>query len=225
MATQEPDPATEAHVAVDCYVRADAVSDPLEADVAALRRLERDGTVDDVRVRVWPSEVVVSPLTEETLAVRRYRTFREWAAQWAVRVEPPFRRETRRSEFTGETREVLRTPALCVAVRVNGRLREVFPHRSQGTTYSVGDAVDALERGAPTVDGALSVAVRPDHCPECDVPLSTGQGLYACPDCEWVGVATGSGTYRRLDADAPSFEGDDGESEAPSRGGRVSRSG
>lgn len=206
MATQNSDSATSAHVAVDCYVRADAVSDPLEADLAALRGLARDGAVDELRVRVWPSEVVLSPLTEDSLAVDRYRTFREWAAQWAVRVEPPFRRETRRSEFTGETREVLRTPALCVAVRVNGRLREVFPHRSRDTTYSVADAIDALERGVPTVDGALSVHVRPDHCPECDVPLASGQGLYACPECEWVGVATGSGTYRRHDVEERSVE-------------------
>lgn len=206
MPQADHDPAPPGHVAVDCYVRTDAISDPVESQVEAVTALERTGVVDDLSVRTWPAEVVLTPLTAETLAVERYRTFAEWAAQWGAEVEPPFRRTTRDSELTGETREVLRTPAICLAVRVDGRLREVFPHTSKGTTYSVADAVAALSEGVLTLDDALAadpdatervgfrIAAGDDRCPECDGPLGTGQGLYSCQDCDWVGVAVGRGT-------------------------------
>ncbi|QLD87622.1 hypothetical protein HWV07_00655 [Natronomonas salina] len=200
MSEVHPDPRPEGQVTVDCYVRADAISDPVESSVAAVQELERAGIVDECTVRSWPSEVVVTPLTEGTLAVRRFRTFEEWAAQWGVYIDPPFRRTTRSSDLTGETREVLRTPAVCLAVYVDGRLREVFPHRSEETTYSVADAVETLRSGALAVDESVArEPSRADHCPTCDVPLSTGQGLYACPDCGWAGIATGRGAIERYD--------------------------
>lgn len=200
MSDVDPDPRPEGRVTVDCYVRADAISDPVESRVESVKALENEGIVDECSVRTWPSEVVLTPLTEGTLAVRRFRTFEEWAAQWGVHIDPPFRRNTRRSELTGETREVLQTPTVCLAVYVDGRLREVFPHRSKGTTYSVADAVESLRSGALAVDESVAgTPTRADHCPRCDVPLSTGQGLYSCPDCGWVGVATGRGAVQRYE--------------------------
>lgn len=200
MSEVHPDPRPEGQVTIDCYVRADAISDPVESRVASVQALEREDIVDECSVRTWPSEVVLTPLTEGTLAVRRFRTFEEWAAQWGVHIDPPFRRTTQRSDLTGETREVLRTPAVCLAVYADGRLREVFPHRSQGTTYSVADAVETLRSGALAVDDSVAgTPTRAGHCPTCDVPLSTGQGLYACPDCGWVGTASGRGAIERFD--------------------------
>lgn len=206
MPEADPERTPPRRVAVDCYVRTDAISDPVETQLEAVTELERTGVVDELSVRTWPAEVVLTPLTAETLAVDRYRTFAEWAAQWGAEVEPPFRRLTRDSGMTGETREVLRTPALCLAVRIDGRLREVFPHTSKGTTYSVADAVAALSEGILTLDEELDSgspktrrvefhdAVGNDSCPECDGHLATGQGLYSCPSCDWVGVASGRGT-------------------------------
>ena len=213
MSDVDPDPRSEGHVAVDCFVRADAISDPVESRVTSVEALESEGVVDECSVRTWPAEVVVTPLTEETLAVRRFRTFEEWAAQWGVHIDPSFRRNTRRSELTGETREVLQTPAVCLAVYVDGRLREVFPHRSNGTTYSVADAVETLRSGALSVDQSVArPPTRADHCPRCDVSLSTGQGLYACPDCGWVGVVTGRGAVQRYELPDPVPEApEDGE--------------
>lgn len=203
------DSGTEPHVAVDCYVRTDAVSDPIEADVESLRALTRDGRIDEFTVRTWPGEVVLSPLTEESLPVERYQTFQQWAAQWGVRIEPPFQRETRRSVYTGETREVLTTPALCLAVRVDGRLREVFPHSSKGTTHTITDAIETLKRGVPTGEEMPPEAPRSERCPDCAVSLASGQGLYACPECEWVGMATGHGTYRRFESGESAAESTD----------------
>lgn len=203
---------TEGHVAVDCYVRADAISDPVESHLESVRSLARDGAVDEWRVQVWPSEVVLTPVTEESLAVERFRTFDQWAAQWGVHIDPQFRQVTRNSDLTGETREVLRTPTLCLAVHVDGRLREVFPHRSKGTTYSVEDAIETLRDGVPTVtDSGTDAPAGADHCPECEGQLTTGQGLYSCPRCRWTGVAAGRGGLRRYDVVGLADDGGDGE--------------
>lgn len=211
--TQDPPTTPGGRVSVHCYVRTDAVSEPVESTLESVRALERSGAVDEYEVRTWPAEVVLTPVTEATLPVERYRTFRKWAAQWGVRIEPPFRRTTERSAITDETRDVLRTPAVCLAVHVDGRLREVFPHTSKGTTYSVADAVETLAGGVLTVDDSVDAdPADPRHCPRCDVTLETGQGLYACPDCEWVGVATADGAVRRYDDIEPdAVEPDDAE--------------
>jgi len=210
MEPQDQTPRPDPRVDVDCYVRADAVSDPIEADLASLEALAGDGAINDLTVRTWPDEVVLSPVTEDSLAVERYRTFERWATQWAVRIDPAFRRETRRSELTGETREVLLTPALCLAVSVDGHLAEVFPHRSKGTTYGTDEAIAALAEGVPSVSGPAPTPSRPGHCPECDVRPTTGQGLYACPECGWVAVASGSGTLTRVE-EPPSADGSQSE--------------
>lgn len=202
MSAQHPEGTSGGRVVVDCFVRTDAISDPVEARVESLRALASDGIVDTLSVETWPAEVVLTPLTEGTSPVERFRTFERWAAQWGADIEPAFRRVTRRSDMTGETREVLRTPALCLAVRVDGRLREVFPHRSKDTTYTVGDAIEALESGLVAVDESVEDPTSsPDNCPDCDVPLATGQGLYACPDCGWAAVATGDGALQPVEVE------------------------
>lgn len=189
------------HVTVDCYVRTDAISDPVEEHLTALERLADMGIVDRLSVDAWPKEVVLSGYTEHLDVVRTYRTFQEWAAQWAVHIDPPFDVVDRSSSITGEQREVLRTPSLCLAVSVDGRLREVFPHRSEGRTFSVDDAIETLERCGST--GEVPAADRPAAagCPRCGSSLVTGQGLYACTECGWAGIATGPGRYSRHETD------------------------
>lgn len=199
-----PSTASGARVSVDCFVRASALDDAVSNRLAELRRLSREGAVDELVVRTWPDKVVLSDETDGHAAIETFRTFRRWATQWEVSVEPPFARETQTSKLTGETREVLRTPAICLTVTVNGRLEEVFPHRADGTTYTVADALAALEGRDRIVDNTTpestpsrSAAAAEPRCPGCNGGLETGQGLYACRDCEWVGIASGTDELRR----------------------------
>lgn len=188
------------HVTVDCYVRTDSISDPVEEHLAALEQLADRGIVDRLSVDAWPKEVVLSEYTEHLDVVRAYRTFQEWAAQWAVHLDPTFDVVDRSSSITGEQREILRAPSLCLAVSVDGRLREVFPHRSEGRTYSVDDAIETLERCGSTRDVSADRS-RESGCPRCGTALVTGQGLYACDECGWAGVATGPGRFSRHETD------------------------
>lgn len=206
------------HVTVDCYVRTDSISDPVEEHLAAIERLADRGIVDGLDVHAWPKEVVLSEYTEHVDVVRAFRTFQEWAAQWAVHIDPSFELGVRSSSFTGEEREVLRTPALCLAVSIDGRLREVFPHRSEGRTFSVDDALETLERCASTGETPASDRRSDTGCPQCGTQLATGQGLYACEECQWTGIATASGTFHRHETDdAPVVETPDEPRNTPTR--------
>ena len=181
------------HVRVDCYVRTASLTDPIEARLDALRELSQTGTVDDLEVHLWPERVVLSPTTEGHPAVACHRTFERWASQWGASVEPPFERETRTSRLTDETREVLVTPALCLAVSVNGHLEEVFPHTADGVTYGIDDGIAALSDREAVLEGASGspmglVDAASGRCTGCDRAPVTGQGLYACPECHWVAV-------------------------------------
>lgn len=55
----------------------------------------------------------------------------------------------------------------------------------------------------PEAEGSAGAEAgpNPDLCPACGTRLATGQGLYACSNCDWVGVATGAGRYRPLEGD------------------------
>lgn len=188
------------HVRVECYVRADAISDPVEDHLETARGFADRGLVDGLSIAAWPGEVVLSEHTADLEVVGLFRTFKEWAAQWAVSIDPPFELDVRSSRLTGEEREVLRPPSVCLVVRVDGRLREVFPHTSEGTTYTVADGLDALERFAARGDGERSSSrSADDDCPRCGQALLTGQGLYACRGCQWSGVAAGGGEFQSFD--------------------------
>ena len=201
--TGETSPASP-HVRVDCYVRTASLTEPIEARLDALRELSRTGTVDALEVDLWPERVVLGPTTERHPAVECHRTFKRWASQWGASVEPPFARETQTSRFTDETREVLVTPALCLAVSVNGHLEEVFPHTADGVTYDVDDAIAALSDREGVLEGASGspggfVDPATGRCTGCDRTPVTGQGLYACPECDWVAVPGSDGRLERFE--------------------------
>lgn len=215
--TRQDDTVRGGYITVDCYVRTDSISDPVEEHLEAVRGLHERGLVDGLNVDAWPKEVVLSEYTEDLDVVRAFRTFEEWAAQWAVAIDPPFELDVRSSRLTGEEREILRTPALCLAVSIDGRLREVFPHRSEGRTYSIDDALETLERIASPGEEPTPDLGPDESCPRCGVRLATGQGLYACSECDWSGIATGRGTFHRTGdgTDAPTVQTPDGPKNTP----------
>lgn len=205
-------------IRVDCYLRAASLAGPMDETLTTIEGFAEDGTIDEWAVHTWPSEVVLSDATDHVDVVETYRTFEAWADQQDVRIDPPFTVETRTSQLTGGSRDVLVTPVLCLAISAGGSLQEVLPHRTDETTYTVEDALGALARGEVTVNAGLTppLTIENDHCPWCEMPLDTGQGLYVCADCDWVGIATGPGTYRPYRAGFPGDErSDEGTSTTP----------
>lgn len=205
---------------IACFVRTCSLVAPVDSTLRTLERLEADGVIDDFTVGAWPAEVRLDDPAPHSEVVDMFEQFEAWAAQWDVSICPPFAVETRVSEITDETREVLITPIQCLAVYVNDVLLEVFPHSTDptgdGDTYTVREALDLLEeldirafgreqaldmppsRCIPTDSRALDS----DMCPRCETPFVTGQGVYACPDCDWAGTGMGADRYRPLAPDA-----------------------
>lgn len=144
MAPPEPD----IHVA--CHARMGSFTAPVDETLRTLERLEAAAIIDELTLDAWPAHVRLG--TDGALqsdVVARFQTFDAWADQWDVCIRPPFVVETRRSEITGETREVLVTPVQCLAIYVDGALQEVFPHTADragdGETYTVRDGLALLE--------------------------------------------------------------------------------
>lgn len=155
-------------VSVRCQVRKSSLVAPLDATFHRLEELAADGVVDELTVGAWPARVRLGDPGPHSEAVARFEEYDAWADQWDVRVRPPFAVETRHSEITDETREVLVTPVQCLAVYVDGALREVFPHTTgqvaRGETYTVRDGLSLLdEYGTHLIESGQHSDVPPGH--------------------------------------------------------------
>lgn len=76
-----------------------------------------------------------------------YDEFREWARHNGCSLEPAFERRTRTHLGTDIVDEVMVFPAIALALYDEQALTAVFPCTNDERTYTVGDALDAFERG------------------------------------------------------------------------------
>lgn len=172
--------------------------EPIDAHVETLRACESEDAVDDVVLRSWPDRVSLSESGPHREVVDVFERFERWAERRGVSVRPPFEVRTVTSQVTDESKEVLVTPLICVAVYEDERLAGVFPHSEGEDTYTVNDAIAKLRTGElPVPMGATPAPERPDAdaCPDCGGQLIDGQGVFACTDCEWIGSVTGGGRF------------------------------
>lgn len=181
-----------------CHVRAPLLLEPVDAQVETLQACEAEGAIDELLLRSWPKEVALSEESPHQEVLENYERFRRWAAERGVSVRPPFRERSTTSQVTGETRERLVTPLLCLELYADGDVVGVFPHTDEATdeTYTTDDAIATLRTGEiPTPLGSAADESGPSTtgCPDCDGSLVDGQGLFACPDCGWVGTVAETG--------------------------------
>lgn len=204
-------------VQVTCYVRTSSFVAPVDATLRRLEQFHAEGVVEDITLGAWPAEVRLDDPVLHGDVVDLFEKYEDWATHWNVSIRPPFAVETRHSTITDTTRELLITPVQCLAVHVNGKLVEVFPHSTgrtgDGETHTVRDALALLDERAFAAAGPRQSPERPSGrrtattdtpsdpstCPACDTGLVTGQVVVACPNCDWTCRATGSGRYHRVD--------------------------
>ncbi len=192
-----------------CHVRAPLLLEPIDEQIETLQACEGEGAIDDLLLRSWPKEVALSEESPHQEVLENYERFGRWADDRGVSIRPPFRERATTSQVTGETRERLVTPLLCLEIYEDDELIGVFPHTNERTeeTYTTDEAIATLRTGAvptplePTdaesaseADGAPDATVS-DPCPDCGGDLIDGQGLFACGDCGWVGRVTDAGRY------------------------------
>lgn len=136
---------------VEFHVRSlSEARDPTNEHIDRLRRLADRGVVD-LSVSVWGREVGLSTAATETEAGRhvldRVASFREWADDRDVSVEPFFRTRRVDSDITGERYTVLVLPSACLAEYRAGELVHVTPYTTGSAVHSVTDRIDRLASG------------------------------------------------------------------------------
>lgn len=188
---------------VVCYARPSLLLDPIDSHVETLRTCEREGRIETLLVRSWPAQLPCSGETTDREGLEAFERFGDWADRAGVSIEPPFDVRTRSSAITGESREIVVTPLLCLALYDGNTLVGVYPHDDGGRTRDVSTTVAALRTGqlqTAVVESSVDRSV--DSCPDCDERVVNGQGLCVCidDDCYWVGVWTEAGWYRDHDA-------------------------
>lgn len=194
----------ESELTAVCYVRAPLLLEPVDRQVETLRACESEGSVDTMLLRSWPDKVTVSQGSSDREVLRVVDRFEEWADERGVTVRPPFKRRTVSSPVTDETKEVLVTPLICLALYHDERLIGVFPHSAGDETYTTTEAIAELrtdEIPTPLGESTVGEVAGSNRCPDCDGFLVDGQGLFTCLDCEWVGVLTGDGRLAPADRD------------------------
>lgn len=196
-------------VTVACHVRAPMLLEPVDSHVETLRACESEDAIDSLLLRSWPDKVRLSEDGPHQEVIERFERFERWADRRGVSVRPPFERRTVTKAITDETRELLVTPLICLAVYRDEELVGVFPHSTEEDTYTVADAIATLRTGeVPTPLGSApspstaSASGSGETCPECGAALVNGQGLFSCSNCEWVGTATEDSRLVSVDEDA-----------------------
>ncbi|QCW03524.1 HTH domain-containing protein [Natrinema pallidum] len=197
--TRDPDrPA----LTVVCHVRAPLLLEPVDEQIETIQACESEGAIDDLLLRSWPKEIALSEESPHQEVLESYDRFSAWADERDVTIRPPFRKRTTTSQVTGETRERLVTPLLCLELYAGDELLGVFPHSDEATTdtYTTDEVIATLRTGGlPTPLGSVAdpderlASATGDTCPDCGGSLIDGQGLFACSDCGWIGTVSESG--------------------------------
>ena len=111
--------------------------------------------------------------------------FTRWADRYAVSIIPPFEIQTQSTITSDDTRHMLSTPMMCLAVYSDQMLTAVYPHTDGDDHYSVADAIAALKTGefdqvtaAPAPESTLS-ETSVQNCPNCTWPTDQySRGAY-----------------------------------------------
>ncbi|SIR84323.1 HTH domain-containing protein [Natronorubrum thiooxidans] len=197
-----PEPTTT----VVCHVRAPLLLEPVDRQVETLRACESEGAIDDLLLRSWPKEIALTDTSPYQEALESFERFEAWADEQGVSIRPPFKKRTSTSQLSGETRELLVMPLVCLEVYADDELVGVFPHTDEDLeeTYTTDEVIASLRTGeiptplnsAREADSATTADGTPGNdCPECGASVVDGQGLFACARCGWVGTITETGAY------------------------------
>lgn len=139
----------ERGVRLELFVRSSVPSPAYECQSSAIERLRTlDDTenIEGVRVRPWEKRVPLTEGTREPGSSREiYESLSEWAREHGANLQPFFETRECYSSVTGKAHTALVLPVTCLVVSKNERLHGVFPHATENRSYTVADALDALE--------------------------------------------------------------------------------
>lgn len=132
-------------ISVTAFTRLDLLPSPIETKLDRLEKLERNDRISSLTVAFWPSDVPIGSDTSFPEVVDTFELFRDWARAAGVNIQPPFEVRSVDSMVHDDTTR-LRTPGLCLAIELDGKLHGVFPHSAGETQYGTEEAIAYLER-------------------------------------------------------------------------------
>lgn len=137
------DTRVELYLRGDTYGTYEAQQDVLDR----VRSLEERGALDGADVSNWARRVRTRAGDSREEALATVERFEAWAEANDYGLEPGFERRERASLLGECAEEVVTFPVVCLAVHRGDALQAVFPCSDGERTYTVGDCLDAFERG------------------------------------------------------------------------------
>lgn len=187
-------PPSSTDITAVCHVRAPLLFEPIDRQIETLQACESEGSIGSVLIRSWPDQVTISEDSPNGEVLEVFDRFRQWANNRDVSIEPPFRRRTVTSPITDQSKRILTTPLLSLAIYREDQLVGIYPHSVDDETITTTEVIGTLRTGeVPTPLGSRPKETNPDgdRCPECGGDILNGQGLVACADCDWNGTISG----------------------------------
>ena len=139
----------DTYLRAELYLRGDTYGtfDAQQQVLNRVNRLEANGVFADSMVAgEWQR---IRTMAEDTRsgALATYEEFRDWAQRNGSSLEPAFERRTRTYMGMDRVDDVVVFPVVSLAIYDDTTLQSVFPCTNDDHTYTVGDALDAFERG------------------------------------------------------------------------------
>jgi len=146
-------PSTAVHL--ELYVRTHCPN-PIAARLDALRS-ELEDLADErgwtVGVTHWPTKIeLTADGSTSSVAEHVHDALDTWAAGADVSLDPAFERRDCYSWTTGDPCEALVFPVACLAIRHDGDLEGVYPHRDDEGVKTIPDGIAALRAGEVLTD-------------------------------------------------------------------------
>lgn len=139
----------DTHLRAELYLRGDTYGtfDAQQQVLNRVKRLEANGVFSESMVAGEWQRIRTMAEDKRSEAIQTYEEFGDWAGQNGHSLEPAFERRTRSYVGMERVDDVVVFPVVSLAIYDDDDLEGVFPCSDAERTYTVGDALEAFERG------------------------------------------------------------------------------
>ncbi|GGN87058.1 HTH domain-containing protein [Haloarcula pellucida] len=139
----------DTHLRAELYLRGDTYGtfDAQQQVLNRVKRLEANGVFTDSMVAGEWQRIRTMAEDKRSGALATYEEFRDWSERNGSSLEPAFERRTRSYVGLDRVDDVVVFPVVSLAIYDDKQLEAVFPCTDDDMTYTVGDALEAFERG------------------------------------------------------------------------------
>lgn len=133
----------------ELYLRGDTYGtfDAQQQVLNRVKRLEANGLISESIVAGEWHRIRTRAEDPRDEALTVHEEFNDWATRNGFSLEPAFERRTRAYMGLNRVDEVVVFPVIALAVYEAERIQAVFPCTDEDRAHTVGDALDAFERG------------------------------------------------------------------------------